>query len=131
MLGMSVAAVAIVGAVVVPAVDWPWSSPRSDGDLPWCGSVTIGVGSGSGEVPADREACWFGSEADRRGAELEVLRTTTEGAPVRVYYRNHPGEPGLQVMEDSTDDPYGSGGWTVSSCPDATAVDSLGVCEVA
>lgn len=125
---MTVAGFAIAGAVVVPTVDWPWSSPRVDGELPWCGSVTVGIGSGLGEVPADREACLFDPEAQRSGAELEVVRSTTEGAPVRVYYRSLPGEQGLQVMEDSTDDPYGSGGWTVVSCPDATAIDSLGSC---
>jgi hypothetical protein len=33
-------------------------------------------------------------------------------------------------MEDQRADRYGTGGWVVSACPAATALDDLGTCTV-
>jgi hypothetical protein len=125
---MGLAGLAIAAVVIGPSVEWPWTSPRGDGDLPSCGSVDLGPGTGASQVPADRAACLFDAAAVRLGAELEVVSYTTEGDPVPVYYRHHPGVSGLEVMEDQTADSYGSGGWTVSLCPEATGPHALGVC---
>jgi hypothetical protein len=126
-IGMALAGLAVAGVAVLPSVPWPWTSPR-DGDLASCGTVDTGPGTGTTEVPADRVACLVGPTADRDGAELEVVGHTTEGDPLPVYYRRHPGVSGLEVMEDRTADPYGAGGWVVSSCPEATSPHDLGAC---
>jgi hypothetical protein len=125
---MVLAGLAVAAAVVVPSAEWPWTSPRDDGDLPSCGRVDLGPGTGAAEVPADLAACLFDAAGERVGAELTVVSSTTEGDPVPVYYRRHPGVSGLEVMEDQTADAYGSGGWVVSLCPDATSLRALGVC---
>ena len=125
---MGLTGLAIVGAVIGPSVEWPWASPRDDGDLPSCGAVDLGPGTGASEVPADRAACLFDAAAERLGAELQVVSHTTEGDPVPTYYRHHPGVGGLEVMVDQTADSYGSGGWVVSLCPEATGPQALGAC---
>ncbi len=125
---MIIAASAVAGVVIGPSIEWPWASPRDDGDLPSCGTVDLGPGTGASEVPADRAACLFDAPAERVGAELEVVSYTTEGDPIPVYYRHHPGVGGLEVMEDHTADAYGSGGWVVSLCSEATSPHALGVC---
>ncbi|CCH89279.1 exported protein of unknown function [Modestobacter italicus] len=127
-IGMVLAVLAVVGVIVGPAIEWPWESPRDDGDLPSCGTVDLGPGTATSEVPADRAACLFDAAAERVGAELEVVSYTTEGDPIPVYYRHHPGVSGLEVMEDQTADSYGSGDWVVTQCPEATSPHALGVC---
>lgn len=125
---MGLAGLAVAAAVAVPSIEWPWTSPRDDGDLPSCGTVDLGPGTGASEVPADRAACLFDAASERVGAELEVISYTTEGDPIPIYYRHHPGVGGLEVMEDQTADSYGSGDWVISLCPEATSPHALGVC---
>jgi len=125
---MVVAALAVVGVVVGPSVEWPWASPRDDGDLRSCGTVDLGPGTGASEVPADRVACLFDAAAEQVGAELEVVSHTTEGDPLPVYHRHHPGVRGLEVMEDRTADSSGAGDRVVSLCPEAASPGALGVC---
>lgn len=127
-IGMILAVLAVVGLLVEPSIEWPWTSPRDDGDLPSCGAVDLLPGNGVMEVPADRAGCLFDATAEQSGAELKVIRYTDEGHPIPVYYRHHPGVSGLEVMEDMTAAPYSAGGWRVSFCPEATSPHALGDC---
>ena len=131
LIGMALVGVALTAAVALPRLDLPWTAPRDDGELPSCGSVDLRIDSGVVDVPAEQAACLFGPAARRSGAELVVITSTDEGASIYRYFRHHPGQAGLEVMEDQTEDSfYGSGGWTVSRCPDAVSLDRLGPCTV-
>jgi hypothetical protein len=131
LIGIGLVGIALVAVIVGPSIDWPGTAPRDEGDLPSCGAVDLRIDSGISEVPAERSACLFDEAAERSGAELEVITSTDEGASIHTYYRRHPDQAGLEIMEDHTADRYsGSGGWTVSLCPHATGLGELGLCAL-
>ena len=120
----------VVTAVLLAAgglslwVALPPSPPTPAAELPQCPAVTVG----QGELPPTSSSCLFSDAAEEDGAELVVTAPTTEGDPIRTHYRRLPGEPGLEVLVDSTDDRYGGGTWERRSCPGATSLSDLGTC---
>lgn len=68
-------------------------------------------------------------QGQQEGAELEVVRYTTEGDPITYYYRKTPDAPGFEIFIDSTKDSYGAGGWTRMQCPDGTDINNPTECE--
>ncbi|MEH3076696.1 MAG: hypothetical protein PGN11_08425 [Quadrisphaera sp.] len=102
----------------------PPSPPAQGAELPQCPVITVD----QGQLPPTSSACLFSDAAEEDGAELVVTVPTTEGDPIRTHYRHLPGQPGLEVLVDSTDDRYGSGTWGRQSCPEATSLSDLGAC---
>ena len=129
LVGIGLCLAALAGVVVLLVRPLPWSSPR-DETLPTCPAVDLRPGQGSSDVPPAAVHCLFGQTAAREGAELQVTVYTDEGDAIDVYYRRSPDHAGLVVMEDQRADRYGTGGWAVSECPEATALDALGTCTV-
>jgi hypothetical protein len=127
LVGITLCLGAIGVLVLLMVRPLPWGSPR-DETLPACPSVVLGPSRVAPEVPRSAVDCLFGARADREGAELQVTSYTDEGDPVRTYYRRSPGEPGLVVMTDQRADRYGTGGWSVAVCPEATSPHALGFC---
>ncbi|PWJ47041.1 hypothetical protein SAMN06264364_1423 [Quadrisphaera granulorum] len=102
----------------------PPSPPPAAAELPQCPAVTVG----QGEPSPTASSCLFSDAAEEEGAELVVTAPTTEGDPIRTHYRRLPGQPGLEVLVDSTNDRFGSGTWTRQSCPEAMSLSDLGTC---
>ncbi|PWJ54969.1 hypothetical protein SAMN06264364_105178 [Quadrisphaera granulorum] len=94
-------------------------------DLQQSPAITVG----QGELAPTSSSCLFSDAAEEDGAELVVTQPTTEGDPIRTHYRRLPGQPGLEVLVDSTDDKFGSGTWERQSCPEATSLADLGTCH--
>lgn len=95
--------------------------------LPQCQAVTLDQGE---EPPLQEiDACLKAGRTGGTGAEAVVTRPTIEGDLTTTYYRSRPGEPGLQLIVDASQDRYGGGlGWYSLDCPTATSVDDLGLC---
>lgn len=93
-------------------------------ELPPCPPVTLA----QGEPAPTSSACLDSRAAESDGAELVVTALTTEGDPVRTHYRKLPGQPGLEVLIDSSDDRFGSGTWEQQTCPEATSLSDLRTC---
>jgi len=102
----------------------PPSPPAQAAELPQCPALAVG----QGEPAPTSSSCLFSGTAEEDGAELVVTAPTTEGDPIRTHYRRLPGQPGLEVLVDSTDDRYGSSTWEHQTCPDATSLSELGTC---
>lgn len=104
----------------VPAVTVPDPPPAFTNrtELPDCGSITLDQGE-SLEWPADIAECL----AIPEGGEAMVQYPTTEGDPIREYYRVGPGVRGVEIYTDHTDDAFGTQAWTHQVCPGSTAED--------
>src|SRR5207253_11469017 len=76
----------------------PFPTRRSS-DLPYppCPDVLLLQGE---EIPDDAVACI--EHAGPEGAELAVVRPTTEGDPYVMFYRVGHGIQGLEIWEDAT-----------------------------
>lgn len=114
---LTAAAVVIAGIVVLTSYGSVESRFDRREPLTSCGSVTLGQLE---EVPAEAWACLDAGRAT--GAELVVTTPTTEGDPMRAYYRVGPGVDGLEIYRDTTADTYGSGGWSFTRCPGTVRV---------
>lgn len=93
--------------------------------LPACATVELAQGE---SVSPGSQACLDAAIDGSDGAELTVGAPTTEGDRL-VYYRVVPGEVGYDVFIDSTEDKFGSGAWSLLTCPDAVSVQNLGSCH--
>lgn len=83
-------------------------------DLPSCGRIDLQQGERWGRADPDAWDCL--DEALRTGGEAELGLTypTVEGDPIGLWYRVSGGR--LEIYEDSTRDPNGSGEWTYQEC---------------
>ncbi len=100
---------------------------RERSALPQCTAITVFQGE---SVPADLKDCLLSSDAQRDGAEVVVTRPTTEGDPIKTYYRALPGG-GLEVFTDATADSFGPGEWHHVRCADVAALENLDSCQQA
>jgi hypothetical protein len=84
-------------------------------DLPSCGRIDLQQGERWRAADPDAWDCL--DEALRTGGEAELGLTypTVEGDPIGRWYRVSGGR--LEIYEDSTKDPHGSGEWTHQECP--------------
>ncbi|WP_432503025.1 hypothetical protein [Kineococcus arenarius] len=95
--------------------------------LPQCAPITVPQGR---PVPAALQDCLLGAGAQHEGVEVQVTSLTTEGDPIRTYYRVLPGG-GVEVFTDATADSFGSGEWSHDRCPDVAALESGEGCQPA
>ncbi len=100
---------------------------RERSALPQCTVITLTQGQ---RVPADLKDCLLSSDAQREGAEVVVTAPTTEGDPIKTYYRALPGGD-LEVFIDTTADSFGSGEWRHVRCADIAALENLDSCQQA
>ena len=61
---------------------------RQRSALPQCTAITVSQGQ---PVPTALKDCLLSSDAQREGAEVVVTSPTTEGDPIKTYYRALPG----------------------------------------
>ncbi len=127
-LGAVLAVLLTAAVVAVVVVERDPAAFRDRAALPSCGSAT-GEAGDAGPPPA-AAACLDAALRGARGAELRVVAFTTEGDPVTSYYRALPGG-GVEVLVDSTQDEFGTGGWSRRSCRAPVSLRALGECEVA
>jgi len=83
---------------------------------PPCPDVLLEQGE---QIPDDAVACI--ERAGTEGAELAVVRPTTEGDPYVMFYRVGHGITGIEIWEDATRDAFG-GGWHFASCTVASVL---------
>ncbi|MBC7723724.1 MAG: hypothetical protein H7146_03105 [Burkholderiaceae bacterium] len=107
----------------------PATTPLPDGiaertPLASCGELVVHLGE---TIPIEPRVC-LRNAATRAGAELIVTTSTTEGDPIRRFYRVGPQIDGVEVIVDNSGDRFGSGGWTTNSCPGAVTVTEYGTC---
>jgi hypothetical protein len=142
-VALAVAGVSLTGCVTAPgpqpgpSYSYPYSSDildesRGSPDAPQefmdrtpyppCPDVMLEQGE---EIPEDAVACI--EHAGPEGAELAVVRPTTEGDPYVMFYRVGHGINGLEIWEDATRDAFG-GGWHVANCS-VLSVLTPGDCE--
>ena len=89
--------------------------------LPDCGSVVLSQGESLKRDAPSELACLRDGHTSGEGAELKVQWPTVEGDPIFTWYRALPsGETESYV--DSTEDAWGDGGWSFSSCEDPSSV---------
>ncbi|WP_432493679.1 hypothetical protein [Kineococcus gypseus] len=82
-----------------------------------------------GREPPPLQECLTSPGARREGVEVRVTTLTTEGDPVRTYYRALPGGAGVEVFVDATDDSFGSERWEHLHCPDVAALSTFEDCR--
>lgn len=124
-------AVGVLALVLSACSVLPWVSSTPDAftdrtELPTCGVEDRGRGA---PEPSEGEVCLVEAMTGGTAAELAATALTDEGDAIRSYYRTVPGVPGLVVYVDGTDDSYGSQGWALLTCPDATAPSDLEDCS--
>ena len=122
---------------VAPA---PSSSPQPAAWLPpWAGAATptavvtrsvlpfCGVEEGGlrGSIDADVRDCFLAALRAGRAAEFASIHSTTEGDPVATIVRALAGG-GLEFLDDSTQDTFGSRAWTRTVCRGFTEVQESG-----
>ena len=115
----------ISGPDPAPSYSYPYTSDildesRASADAPQdfrerppyppCPDVLLLQGE---QIPDDAVACI--EHAGPEGAELAVVRPTTEGDPYVMFYRVGHGIEGLEIWEDATRDAFG-GGWHLATC---------------
>ena len=93
-----------------------------------CGDFVLAPGATVPEVAWD--CLTAGVEG---GAELVIVRSTTEGDPIITYYRVGPGIDGVETFTDTSFDSFGSGDWERTTCAPGDAPDAgvLGDCPAA
>lgn len=94
--------------------------------LPACPTEEIGQEGGLSDASVD---CLNQGSQKSPGAELKVVRNTSEGDPVEYYYRVQFGQPGFVVYIDSSADSYGDGGWTKVTCADGADYSRIDQCS--
>lgn len=117
---------AIAAATIGLARIRPPAEFREREALSSCGSAST---ASDGSVPALAVQCIDAALRDRRGAELHVRDFSIEGDPIHRYYRALP-QGGVEVFIDSSDDTFGSGGWSYRRCAQATSFAALGSCTL-
>ena len=100
---------------------------RERSALPRCAPITVPQGQPRSTALRD---CLLDPGVQREGAEVLLTSLTTEGDPIRTYYRVLPGE-GVEVFTDATEDSFGSGEWSHDRCPDVAALESGEGCQPA
>ena len=81
--------------------------------LPFCG-VEQGAGPGITINPEVR-SCFLGGYQDGTGAQFASIQSTMEGDPIATIWRTIFGG-GVEMLYDSTQDKFGSGGWSRTVC---------------
>ncbi|GAA0310681.1 hypothetical protein [Kineococcus aurantiacus] len=100
---------------------------RERSALPQCAPITVPQGQ---STPVTLQDCLLSPGAQHDGAEVLVTSSTTEGDPVKTYYRVLPGGA-VEVFTDATADAFGSEGWSHTRCPDVAALGSGEDCRPA
>ncbi|WP_238985789.1 hypothetical protein [Kineococcus radiotolerans] len=100
---------------------------RERSAVPQCASITVPQG---GPASSALQDCLLGAAAQREGAEVLVTSLTTEGDPIKTYYRVVPGGE-VEIFTDATADSFGSGKWSHDWCPDVAALESGKGCRPA
>lgn len=92
--------------------------------VPKCGTVVYdGAGVLDG-IERDAERCLRSAADTNFAAELEVVRFTVEGDPIRTYIRSLVDRPGVEVFIDTTHTGDDGGRWRQLQCG-GLAVDHL------
>jgi len=108
---------AAYGVVTILSAPWlpPWSGPDTPVEIaerqlrPFCG-VEEGLA-----VDAQVRQCFVDEATAGRPVEFATVATTMEGDPFAVVSGFDPVE-GFYYLVDATQDPLGSGTWTVQLC---------------
>jgi len=83
--------------------------------LPFCGVEEAPVPRPGEYFDATIRNCFWAAKLDRREAEFVSVQPTMEGDRIATIYRLRP-DGGVDLLLDSTQDRFGGGGWTVTTC---------------
>jgi hypothetical protein len=83
--------------------------------LPLCGVEEAPVPRPGEFIDATVRNCFWAAKLDGREAEFVSVQPTMEGDRIATIYRLRP-DGGVDVMLDSTQDRFGGGGWTLTTC---------------
>ena len=83
--------------------------------LPFCGVEEAPVPRPGEFTDATVRNCFWAARLDGREAEFVSIQPTMEGDRIATIYRLRP-DGGVDVMLDSTQDRFGGGGWTLTTC---------------
>lgn len=105
-----------------PAVWLPeWADARTPEEvvnrrpLPFCGVEEAPVPLPGEYTDATVRNCFWAAKLDGREAELVSVQPTMEGDRIAAIYRLRP-DGRVDVLLDSTQDRFGGGGWTITTC---------------
>lgn len=83
--------------------------------LPFCGVEEAPVPRPGEYFDATVRNCFWAAKLDGREAEFVSVQPTMEGDRIATIYRLRP-DGGVDLLLDSTQDKFGGGGWTLTSC---------------
>lgn len=83
--------------------------------LPFCGIEEAPVPRPGEYIDATVRNCFWSAKLDGREAEFASVQPTMEGDAIATIYRLRP-DGGVDLVLDSTQDRFGGGGWTITTC---------------
>lgn len=83
-------------------------------ELPSCGSLDVDPVQRWRAAGREAWDCFARALESGEPAEIAVTYPTDEGDPIRAWFRLTGDE--MEIYEDATDDPFGSGEWMFSTC---------------
>ena len=83
--------------------------------LPFCGVEEAPVPLPGEYTDATIRNCFWAAKLDGREAEFASVQPTMEGDKIAAIYRLRL-DGGVDLMLDSTQDRFGGGGWTITTC---------------
>ena len=83
--------------------------------LPFCGVEEAALPRPGEYTDATVRNCFWAAKLDGREAEFVSVQPTMEGDRIATIYRLRP-DGGVDVLLDSTQDRFGGGGWTITTC---------------
>jgi hypothetical protein len=105
-----------------PAVWLPaWTDARTPEEvvnrrpLPFCGVEQAPPARPGEYFDATVRNCFWAAKLDGREAEFVSVQPTMEGDWIATIYRLRP-DGGVDLMVDYTQDKFGGGGWTITTC---------------
>ena len=105
-----------------PAVWLPeWADARTPDavvnrrPLPFCGVEEAPAPRPGEYIDATVRNCFWAAKLDGREAEFASVQPTMEGDRIATIYRLRP-DGGVDLLLDWTQDKFGGGGWTITTC---------------
>lgn len=98
-----------------------WADARTPNEvvnrrpLPFCGVEEAPVPRPGEYVDATVRNCFWAARLDGREAEFASVQPTMEGDKIATIYRLA-SDGSVEMLMDSTQDRFGSGTWTVTTC---------------
>jgi hypothetical protein len=83
--------------------------------LAFCGVEEAPVPRAGEYIDATVRNCFWAAKLDGREAEFVSVQPTMEGDRIATIYRLRP-DGGVDLLLDSTQDRFGGGGWTLTTC---------------